>query len=625
MSFDRPLEPLTPRQRAVVLAVALFCAATRFLAMARTVWEWDEALFTMAMRDFDVTLHHPHPPGFPVYIALAKLVRLVVADDFRALQAVNLAAAVLVFPALFLFARELRLRFVTAVSAAALFAFFPNVWFFGGGAFSDIPSIVLVLFAVTFLLRGRRSRNAYWIGTVLLALAIGIRPQNFLVGLVPGLLATRRRRWWEILAALVIGVVIVGVAFGGATYATGSLHEYTQMIREHGNYISRVDSWRSEGRPPLWRIFDRFFVKQYQSPVLSGIASLFVAISLVGSIRNRDRSMFWNAMTFLLFAIFAWLMLDRFSISRFSIGYQPMFALFVADGIRRVALWSSGLRSDRRPGPSTGEPGHVSPSIEDDRRGRLSLDGAARREVLLSAALVAAFLLYTLPALTDVRNEIAPSIRAAQTAAQRIDSERDQLFVGHSMVVFMDLVAPGKPYTRVLDDRAMPIAAGDRAWLLAEVTTTAEDGTMFRRERGRLWNIARRHYFEVKLAPITARPRFIAGWYAPESMETNQWRWMKGQSVTMLPPVRGEAILHMQFGVPGELIPHKPTITVRLNGRVIGTIAVTSDAAERDFHLQPAPQGLPNILEVSIDRTVLPVHDSRELGLRLRHLTWGPA
>jgi hypothetical protein len=95
--------------------------------------------------------------------------------------------------------------------------------------------------------------------------------------------------------------------------------------------------------------------------------------------------------------------------------------------------------------------------------------------------------------------------------------------------------------------------------------------------------------------------------------------------VTMLPPVRGEAILHMQFGVPGELIPHKPTITVRLNGRVIGTIAVTSDAAERDFHLQPAPQGLPNILEVSIDRTVLPVHDSRELGLRLRHLTWGPA
>ena len=620
MTFDSPFEPLTPRQRAVFLAVALFCAATRFLAMARTVWEWDEALFTMAVRDFDVTLHHPHPPGFPVYIALAKLVRLVVADDFRALQAVNLTAAVLVFPAVFFFARELRLRFVTAVSAGALFAFFPNVWFFGGGAFSDIPSIVLVLFAATFLLRGRRSRNAYWIGTVLLALAIGIRPQNFLVGLVPGLLATRRRRWWEILAALVIGVVIVGAAFGGAIYATGSLHEYTQMVREHGQYISRVDSWRSEARPPLWRIFDRFFVKQYQSPVLSVIASLFVAISLAGSIRNRDRSMFWNAMTFLLFAIFAWLMLDRFSISRFSIGYQPMFALFVADGIRRLAEWIH-----RRPRLPAGEAGHSSAPAEDDTRGRLSLHGAALREALLSAALVAAFFLHTLPALTDVRNEIAPSIEAAQAAAQRIDSERDQLFVGHTMVVFMDLVAPGKPYTRVVDDRAMPIAAGDRAWLLAEVTTTGEDGTMFRRERGRLWNIARRHYFEVKLAPVTARPRFIAGWYAPESMETNQWRWMKGQSVTMLPPVRGEAILHMQFGVPGELIPHKPTITVRLNGRVIGTIAVTSDAAERDFHLQPAPQGLPNILEVSIDRTVLPVHDSRELGLRLRHLAWGPA
>ena len=52
------------------------------------------------------------------------------------------------------------------------------------------------------------------------------------------------------------------------------------MVREHGDYISRVDSFRSPRRPPLWRIFDRFFIKQYQSPVLSIIASLFVVVSV---------------------------------------------------------------------------------------------------------------------------------------------------------------------------------------------------------------------------------------------------------------------------------------------------------------------------------------------------------
>lgn len=585
MSFNTPPDSLSKQQRAIFIAVALFCAATRFLAMARSLWDWDEALFTMAMRDYDVTLHHPHPPGFPIYIAMAKLMRLVVADDFRALQSVNLIAGVLVFPAMFFFARELRLQFTTCVAAGTLFAFFPNVWFFGGGGFSDIPSIVLVLFAVTFLLRGMGGRNAYWFGTLLLALAIGIRPQNFLVGLIPGILATRRRRWWEILTALLIGIVVVGAAFGGAIYFTGEFDQYVRMVREHGDYISRIDSFRAEARPPLWRIFDRFFVKQYQSPVLSVIASLFVVISIAGAIRERNRSLLLNALAFVPFAIFAWLMLDRFSISRFSIGYQPMFAVFVADGIRRV--------------------------------GR-------QREWMLAAALTVAFFVFTFPALKSVRNEVAPSIVAASTAAQRIDPNREQLFVGHTMLVFMDLVAPGMPYTRVVDDRAMPVDARENAWLLAEITTTKEEGLLFRRERNPLWNIARRHYFNIKLAPLEARPRFISGWYAPESMESNQWRWMRGHSVTLLPPLHGEALLRMHVGIPSELIAGN-FVTVKLNGRVIGRIAVTGDSLERDFRVDPAPRGLPNVLELSIDRTVLPQHEQRELGLRLRYLAWGPA
>lgn len=465
MSFSSPPEPLTHRQRTILLIVALVCAVTRLFAIARSPWDWDEALFTMAMRDYDVRVHHPHPPGFPVYIAMARLVRFVVPDDFRALQTVNVVAAMLVFLAMFLFARELRLKFTTSVSAAVLFAFFPNVWFFGGGAFSDIPSIVLVLFAVTFLLKGVRNRNAYWLGTLLLALAIGIRPQNLLVGLVPGLLATRKRRWWEILVALLIGIVIVGTAFGAAISATGTYAEYRQMIRDHADYIARVDSFRSEDRPPLWRIADRFFVKQYQSPLLSFIASLFVLISIAGAIRERNRSLFVNALTFVPFAVFAWLMLDRYSISRFSIGYQPMFALFLADGIARVAK---------------------------------------RREWMLSVAFVIAFFVYTLPSLSSVRNDVAPSILAAKAAAERV-REGGQLFVGHTMTVFVDLVAPGTPFTRVDDDRDVPVPASDPTWFLAEITTTPEEGIVFRRERGHLWNIARRHYFEIKLVPLPSR------------------------------------------------------------------------------------------------------------------------
>lgn len=586
MDFAHPPEPLTPRQRAIVIAIALVCAASRFLAMARSVWEWDEALFTMGMRDFDVTMHHPHPPGFPVYIAMARAVRLIIPDDFRALQSVNLLFGMLAFVALFFFARELRVRFSTAVFAGVLFAFFPNVWFFGGTAFSDIPAIVLVLFAVTLLLQGVRNRNAYWLGTLLLALSMGIRPQNILVGLIPGLLATRRRRWWEIAIALLIGIVVVGGAFGGAVYATGSWPQYLRMVREHGDYIARIDSFRSDARPPLWRIFDRFFIKQYQSPVLSVIASLFVVVAAVGSSRERNRAMLWNVLTFLPFALFAWLMLDRFSISRFSIGYQPMFAILVADGIRRLAR---------------------------------------QREWMLSAALTIAFVIFTLPALTAVRNEIAPSIQAARTTAGRVDAVHEQLFVAHTMMVFLDLEAPKFPYTRVVDDRALPLDAKPRSWLLTEITTTPEEGQVFRRKHDALWNIARRHYFDIKLTPLTRRANFASGWYAPEITGTSQSRWMSGRSQTTLPPVKDEALLRLAFSIPNELIPKHPTVTVTMNGRVVERIPITSDSLERDFHVDPAPNGQPNVLDLSIDRTTAPDQEGREHGLRLKWLAWGPA
>jgi Dolichyl-phosphate-mannose-protein mannosyltransferase len=594
MTFQTEPEPIAARQRAIVIVVAVVCALTRFLALARSVWDWDEALFTMALRDYDVTLHHPHPPGFPVFIAMARMARLIVPDDFRALQAVNLIAALLVFPAVYLFARELRLRFMTCVMAGALFAFFPNVWFFGGGAFSDIPSIVLVLFAVTLLFRGARDRKAYWLGTLLLALAIGIRPQNILLGLIPGIYATRKRRPMEILTALGIGVVVVGVAYGAAVYATGALDDYVRIVREHGQYISRIDSWRSAERPPLWRIFDRFFLKQYQSAPLSIVASLLAMLSIAGAIRERDRSMLWAALTFVPFALLAWLMLDRFSISRFSIGYQPMFALFVADGIRR-------LGSRRR---------WLAPA--------------------LAGALVVAFAAYTLPALISVRNEVAPSILAARAVTKHVDPTKERLFVGHTMSAFMDLVVPGFPYTRVLDDRAMPLTSrypsGDRpSWLLAEITETRPDGLLFRRERGNLWNIARRHYFEIKLQPLREQPRFLSGWYSPEGMGSDEWRWMRGHSVTLLPPAAGRTMLRVDFGVPVEVMTRNPAITVKLNGRVIDQFHSTAAYLERDYRVMPGPRGLPNVLELSIERTVTAAGDGRELGLRLRFLGWGPA
>src|SRR5262245_15104231 len=59
------------------------------------------------MRDYNVALHHPHPPGFPAYIGIAHVARFFTDSDFHPRQIVNLVVAMLVFPAVYLLAREL--------------------------------------------------------------------------------------------------------------------------------------------------------------------------------------------------------------------------------------------------------------------------------------------------------------------------------------------------------------------------------------------------------------------------------------------------------------------------------------------------------------------------------------
>src|SRR5881628_3024935 len=85
----------------------MLVAATRIAALARSPWEWDEMAFCLGVRGYDVIRHFPHPPGFPLYIAFAKIARLAAASDFRALQFIVLLGAIALFPLTVALAREL--------------------------------------------------------------------------------------------------------------------------------------------------------------------------------------------------------------------------------------------------------------------------------------------------------------------------------------------------------------------------------------------------------------------------------------------------------------------------------------------------------------------------------------
>jgi len=585
IDFRTAPEPSSPRQRVVVADAAVIVLAIRIWGLARSPWDWDEILFSLAMRDYNVALHHPHPPGFPLFIGAAKLLQFAGLDDFRSLQALNIIGAALLIPAMFLFCRELRFPFSTSLVAALVFAFFPNVWFFGETAFSDVPAVALVLLACAFLLRGCRSSSALLIGAVLLGVSAGFRPQNLVVGFLPAAIAAwyqlRARRALHVIAAAVLCAIIVTGSYWAAAVLTGGWSPYREALRNHQDYIARVDSFRSDIRPTLSRVSDDFFVRPYRAPVINYAVCLLTVISAVTAIARLR----WNVLiviaTFAPFAISAWLILDFLSASRFSIGYAPMFAILTADGIAIVA----------------------------------------RKEAIgwvLAAILIGVMIFWTAPAVRTASVQISPPVQATAWIRANVDPHAI-LFVHRRMRPFAEYFLP--QYR--LEWKSDPtIAALDTkpAYYLKEGTSSIPQTQTFSWPQGNLWNLARRRYFEVSLVPLTGI-RFGDGWYSEEKASGHAWRWMGRRSVVDLPPTNSAAKLRFRL-----FVPNRATITVNFNGRVLEKIDADNVTIDREYSLTPRADAA-NHLTIETDAVVNPRaaglgDDSRDLGARLDQLEW---
>jgi len=585
IDFRTATEPLSPRQRVLVADAAVIVLVIRIWGLARSPWDWDEILFSLAMRDYNVALHHPHPPGFPLFIGAAKLLRFAGLDDFRALQALNVIGAALLVPAMFLFCRELRFRFSTSLVAALVFAFFPNVWFFGETAFSDVPAVVLVVLACAFLLRGCRSSKALLLGAILLGVSAGFRPQNLVVGLIPAAIAAwhqlRAREALQVIAAASLCAIIAVGSYWAAAVATGGWGPYLESLRNHQEYITRVDSFRSDIRPTLSRVSDDFFVRPYRAPIINYAICLFAAISAVTAIARLRWSVLIAIATFAPFAISAWLILDFLSASRFSIGYAPMIAILTADGIallaRRVAI-----------------------------------------ESVLAGLLIGAMIFWTAPAVRIPSVQSSPPVQAAAWIRANVDPH-SVLYVHRRLRPFAEYFLPqyrlewkSEPTIAALDTKS--------AFYLKEGTSAIPGTRTFFWPHGNLWNLTRRRYFEVSVVPLTGI-RFGDGWYGEEKQSGHAWRWMGRRGVVDLPPTDSSAKLRFRL-----FIPDHATISVRFNGRLLDTIDADRITVDREYSLTPRADAV-NQLTIETDAVVNPRaaglgNDPRDLGARLDQLEW---
>lgn len=89
------------RDTAIALMLVLATFATRFPFRSHRVFNWDAVNFVLALSDYDVRLHHPHPPGYPVFIAMGRLVQIGIPNPNTALVTVAMILSVLAVLAIY--------------------------------------------------------------------------------------------------------------------------------------------------------------------------------------------------------------------------------------------------------------------------------------------------------------------------------------------------------------------------------------------------------------------------------------------------------------------------------------------------------------------------------------------
>ena len=173
------------RTRLAALAAIFLTAHLAFLSP--TLEDIDSVNFALGVREFDVAQHQPHPPGFPVFIALAKGTTAVFdavglrGAESRALAVWSVLGGAAMFPLLVVLFETLDGDRRRAFWAAVLAALAPLAWFTASRPMSDVTGLALAVAAQALIIRawkGRAGPGSLVAGAFIAGLAAGVRVQT---------------------------------------------------------------------------------------------------------------------------------------------------------------------------------------------------------------------------------------------------------------------------------------------------------------------------------------------------------------------------------------------------------------------------------------------------------------
>jgi hypothetical protein len=355
------------RQQLAALAV-LFLAAHLFL-LPPTLEDIDSINFALGVRDFDVARHQPHPPGYPVFIALAKASTGIAdalgvpASGPRGLSILSALSAALLVPLLAGLYRRLTDDAAVAWWAMALTVCSPLFWFTALRPLSDMTGLAVAVATQLLLagvLRGTLPVGAerpgpplqvlLILGAALCGLAAGVRAQTVML---TGPLLAAALVWPNAGLTIVHRLAALGAAAAGAlawafplVAATGGLEEYFAALGTQAgeDFSGVVMLWTTRTARAAADAVAYSFVWPWGAPWLG---RTMVAVAAIGVLRmawRAPRALVVLAIAFVPYAVFHLLFHETVTVRYALPLVLPVacLAAFAAAGLGRAGLTAAG-------------------------------------------------------------------------------------------------------------------------------------------------------------------------------------------------------------------------------------------------------------------------------------------
>lgn len=234
-------------QRIDALVFFLLSSALYFFTRSISLDEFDSLNLAYGLREFNLTLHQPHPPGAPLFIFFGKLLVAIGLSEKDSLQLLAAIGGGILVGACHYLIYTMYGR-VVAFWYAVILILLPGLWMTSGKAMTDSLSTGLLMLTTVFLFTARKFPQTRYrsclIATVLAAAAIGVRPPLAPLVLVILTASLLLRAGWrtyrDMLILFTIGCLLWLVP---TVFTQGSL-----AGNENGwlNYLAQMEDFRKE-------------------------------------------------------------------------------------------------------------------------------------------------------------------------------------------------------------------------------------------------------------------------------------------------------------------------------------------------------------------------------------------